>query len=161
MPRTDSILHETVSYRSDTHILLHSNIETDDYPPHWHTPVELVMPTENHYTAHISNKTYLIQPYEILFITPNTIHRLEAPATGHRYILQADLTILKDVYGISQILSFLGPATLFTPTGSSGIYTQLKRLYLEICDDYFSAEKAKLRGGVLTTVFRNPPSMPD
>ncbi len=137
MPKTRSIMHENVRYRADTHIMIHSNTQTDNYAPHWHTPVELLMPTENHYTAYIANKTYVIQPYEILLIAPNTIHRLEAPSSGHRYFIQADLTILKDVFGISQILSFVSPATHFTPTNSPNIYMQLKKLYLDICSDFF------------------------
>lgn len=137
MPETTSIMHENVRYRADTHIRIHSNTQTDNYAPHWHTPIELLMPTENHYTAYIANKTYVIQPYEILLIAPNIIHRLEAPSSGHRYFIQADLTILKDIYGISQILAFVGPATHFTPTNSPNIYMQLKKLYLDICSDYF------------------------
>lgn len=137
MAETRNIMHENVRYRADTHIMIHSNTQTDSYAPHWHTPIELLMPTENHYTAYIANKTYVVQPYDILLIAPNTIHRLEAPSSGHRYFIQADLTLLKDIYGISQILSFVGPATLFTPTGSPNIYMQLKRLYLDICSDFF------------------------
>ena len=42
-------LHETVTYRADTQICLHYNENSECYPPHWHTPFELIMPTENSY----------------------------------------------------------------------------------------------------------------
>ena len=40
-------IHETVAYRPDTQICLYNNDEAEDYPPHWHTPFEIIMPTEN------------------------------------------------------------------------------------------------------------------
>ena len=40
-------LHETVNYRQNTQMRLYNNDEAENYPPHWHTPFELIMPTRN------------------------------------------------------------------------------------------------------------------
>lgn len=139
MDKTFNAQQDMLDYK-DMHFMIQLNTESDHYPPHWHTPVEIIMPIENQDTVYIGNKTYIIQPYEILFISPKTLHSIEAPSAGMRYILLADLSILKEIYGINQILSFIGSFALFTPSGSPEIYMQLKNIFLDLCSDYFKNE---------------------
>lgn len=35
-------IHETADYRTDTQICLYYNDENENYPPHWHTPFEVI-----------------------------------------------------------------------------------------------------------------------
>ena len=61
-------LHETVNYRKDMQIRLHNNAECENYPPHWHTPFELIMPTKNGYTVHCGDKEYVMNEGDIIII---------------------------------------------------------------------------------------------
>ena len=63
-------IHETVAYRPDTQICLYNNDEAEDYPPHWHTPFEIIMPTENSYRVLCGQQEYQIRESDILIIAP-------------------------------------------------------------------------------------------
>ena len=39
-------MKETIAYGSSQFRLM-KNQETEDYPPHWHTSIEIIMPLEN------------------------------------------------------------------------------------------------------------------
>lgn len=50
-------LHETVHFKADTHLRLYHNNQPEDYPEHWHTPLELILSLENDYSAAIGRHT--------------------------------------------------------------------------------------------------------
>ena len=107
-------LHETVTYRADTQICLHYNENSECYPPHWHTPFELIMPTENSYRVRCGETEYLIQPGEILIICPGILHELFAPEHGKRIIFQPNLGQLR-TKELELLTSRIRPAILITP----------------------------------------------
>ena len=37
-------IHETVDFREDEQVCLYYNDEYENYPPHWHTSFEVLMP---------------------------------------------------------------------------------------------------------------------
>lgn len=76
-------MKETIAYGSSQFRLM-KNQETEDYPPHWHTSIEIIMPLENGYQAVIGNECYTLNPLDLLFINSGEIHSLQAPATGKR-----------------------------------------------------------------------------
>ena len=39
-------IHETVKYKENSNVKLFINAEAEDYPIHWHTPMEIIMPLE-------------------------------------------------------------------------------------------------------------------
>ena len=132
--------YESPLYKKNTHICLYHNNLFEDYPPHWHMPVELVMPIENSYTIIANDQTYEIQPYDILFIGSGVIHSTIAPENGQRYFLQIDVSRLKNITGINSILSFIGKSRLFTPDNSPNIHRKLVKLFEEICEEYGTSE---------------------
>ena len=48
-------IHETVAYNSMNGLNLYHNREAEDYPIHWHTPLEIIMPVEGIYTVVIDD----------------------------------------------------------------------------------------------------------
>ena len=40
---------ETVSFNGMNGVRIHHNREADDYPVHWHTAMEIIMPFKNKY----------------------------------------------------------------------------------------------------------------
>lgn len=75
-------IFETVNYKQSTSIKLYDNDEYEDYPPHWHTTMELIMPTDNIYTVECDNQTYVLRKDDIALICPCCIHTLFAPPDG-------------------------------------------------------------------------------
>lgn len=133
-------LHENVEFPENPHIAVHLNDETRNFPTHWHTPMEILMPIDNTYTAFINNKEYILQPYDILFVAPNVHHSYVAPESGQRYFILADMSVLSNILDFQEILSFINPTALFTAEESSDVYLPLKSLFLEICDIYLGHE---------------------
>ena len=65
---------ETVDYRnSDARICLYLNTDEEDYPPHWHSPFELIMPTESTYRAVCGQVEYNLNTGDVLIICPGTV----------------------------------------------------------------------------------------
>ena len=132
-------IHETVAYRPDTQICLYNNDEAEDYPPHWHTPFEIIMPTENSYRVLCGQQEYQIRESDILIIAPGTIHQLFAPEHGTRIIFQPALSQI-GIRELELLTSRLTPAILITPESFPQIHAQVHRLMLEIRDEYFSED---------------------
>ena len=133
--------HELVQGSDKSHIVVYLNDEVTDYPTHWHTHMELLMPIEGVYTAHIGSRTFVLEPNSILIVAPNVYHSYVAPPRGRRYFILVDVSTLAQVKGINRILSLINPMVLFTEANSPRIHGQLKERFLEICDAYFNREK--------------------
>lgn len=134
-------INEIPKFRANTHLVVHDNNLYEDYPPHMHPAVEVIMPTEGEYSVIVNGNTYTANPYELIFIGSNTVHSTIAPKTGHRYFFQIDDSLLHDISGVKPILSFIGPVRTFTPGNSPDIHRQLIKLFEEICDSFFDSEE--------------------
>ena len=133
-------MFETPDFKPNTHLCIYKNDLDENYPPHWHSPMELLMPIENEYTIVVGNDKYVVKPYEILFIGSGVIHSCIAPPKGLRYFFQIDISRIKGISGISNILSFIGNAIHITPENSPQLHRKLISLFDEICDEYYSSE---------------------
>ena len=131
-------IFEKVDYQNHSSILLHINHETDSYPVHWHTAIEMIMPIENIYTINIGKTTYLLQEGDILIIPPGELHELIAPDEGVRRILLFDFSLISNLKGLSNILTILSQPRLITPTTTPDIYDKLSDLFHELTNEYQS-----------------------
>ncbi len=129
-------IHETVNFSNDSTILLYDNNEAEDYPIHWHTPIEILMPIENTYRAICNNVNFDLNIGDILLIAPGTLHSLYAPPRGRRLIFQADITLLNSIKECESAVSLISPATLITPDNAPQIHETLCSLMMEILDEY-------------------------
>lgn len=131
-------IRETVNYMENTHLRLYDNDEAEDYPAHWHKPLEIIMPLEGEYYIQVNNEDYILQPMDIAFICPGVIHKLSAPPSGRRLIFQPDLSIIQVIHGLDSIISFLYPISIFTKENTPLIHDELVSIILEIADEYLS-----------------------
>ncbi len=130
-------LHETVNYRQNTQMRLYNNDEAENYPPHWHTPFELIMPTENTYRVVCGGKEFLLNEGDVILICPGIVHELYAPPKGTRIIFQPEITSLafRDIDVIAQVIS---PAVLITNESHPEIHGPIREQMLAIRDEYMS-----------------------
>lgn len=122
-------IHETVQYQKDRQVLLHLNQEAENYPPHWHLPFELIMPTQNGYHVTCGGEEFFLEETDILLICPGVIHELYAPEKGSRLIFQAKLSS-SESRELNLLSSLLSPAVHITRREQPGIYEQLYPLLL-------------------------------
>lgn len=132
-------IFETINYKQSTSIKLYDNDEYEDYPAHWHTTPEIIMPTENIYTVECYNQIITLRKGDIILICPGCIHTLYAPEKGRRIIFQADINPLRFMKEIETLVTIISPLIVITPEDFPSIYDKVKSLLLEIKDEYLSS----------------------
>lgn len=131
-------IHETVNYKTNTRLRLYNNVQIEDYPYHWHTPVEIIMPIENTYSVIVGDNNIILGPGDIIFICPGVIHSLKAPGKGRRLIFQAEITMFTAIREFESILSLMSPVLKITEENSPDIHSQIYNLLLQINEEYNS-----------------------
>ena len=127
---------ETVLFREGFGIRLYLNSEPEDYPLHWHTAAEVILPLDNLYTVRVNDATYTLHPGDILIIPPGELHEITAPETGERLIMQFDLSLLHSLKLFDATLHLLRPALHVPGESSSTASSGLQTLLLQLRDEY-------------------------
>lgn len=135
-------IFETINYKQSTSIKLYDNDKYEDYPAHWHTTPEIIMPTENIYTIECYNQIITLREGDIILICPGCIHTLYAPEKGRRIIFQADINPLRFMKEIETLLTIMSPLIVITPEDFPMIYDRVRALLLEIRDEYLSSSSS-------------------
>lgn len=131
-------IHETVDYKANTNLRLYDNKVCEDYPTHWHTPIEIIMPLEGEYTVIVGNTAKVLNTSDIIFICPGVVHSLKAPQLGRRIIFQAELTALRGIKEFESILSIITPTITITKDNDPAIHGILHNILLDILKEYTS-----------------------
>ncbi len=129
-------IHETVNYKENTRLRLYNNVQMEDYPSHWHTPIEIIMPIENMYSVVVGNHTVTLNPGDIIFICPGVIHSLKSHGSGSRIIFQAEITMFTSIREFESILSLMSPVLKVTEENSPDIHREIYHLMLQINEEY-------------------------
>ncbi|WP_124067445.1 helix-turn-helix domain-containing protein [Clostridium sp. E02] len=129
-------IHETVNYKEYSNIRLYDNTEAENYPAHWHTPLEIIMPLSNAYSIVCNTHRYELRPGDIMLICPGVIHALEAPKFGRRIIFQAELPMFHEIRELESILTLLNPTFIITPESFPVIHEQFNHSMLDILKEY-------------------------
>lgn len=130
-------IHETVSFDEDSPLMLYDNTDFEEYPTHWHTPIEIIMPLENGYDTKCNDIPFHLRVGDIIIIAPGVLHKLYAEH-GQRIIFQADMSIMNCFKEFESFFSFMQPAVVITPEDFPTIHEDIVRLMKECKDEYFS-----------------------
>ena len=131
-------IRETVNFAENSTIKLYDNDEAEDYPNHWHTPLEIVMPTLNEYRTVCNDVTINLRVGDILIIAPGTVHRFYAPKVGKRIIFQAELSDFNSIKEFDAFTALIQPALLITPEEAPLIHTQIMALIRDMTSEYLA-----------------------
>lgn len=107
-------IHETVAYDALSGLKLYHNQEAENYPIHWHTALEIVLPVRGEYTVIIDGTPHTFYEGDIWITPPGTLHELIAPPDGERLILLFDYSLICNVNTMDTLLHALLPYTLIT-----------------------------------------------
>ena len=127
--------HEIVNYRPNYKMRLYTNDEMENYPPHWHAPYELIMPTAGPYRALCGDQEFMLKEGDVLIICPGTLHELFALSAGERIIFQPSLSCIT-LRELDVITSLLAPAVCITPERYPQIHARIRREVLDIQSAY-------------------------
>ncbi len=131
-------IRETVIYHENSKFKIYLNKQNENYPQHWHTAAEVIMPIENTYTAIINETEYILEPNDILIIPPGEIHSLKAPSTGSRVIIQFDGILLNNLNEFNSIFQMFRPCVVVTGDNMPDIHKEITTLIMDITSEYFS-----------------------
>ncbi len=136
-------IKETVDFTDGSSILLYDNDEYEDYPPHWHSPMEIILPLNDSYRAVCGGINFELCAGDILIIAPGTVHSLYAPKSGRRLILQVDCSFLSQLKEFDSAMAFISPAICITPQNAPDIHSEIERIMSVLLDEYYGSAKLK------------------
>lgn len=137
--RTIEDCHEIVKYQTGTNIRIWYNEQVESFDAHWHTALEIIMPTENYYEVASGNETYHVLPGEILIIPSGEMHQLIAPPSGKRFIFLFDMTTISKIQGFTGMQSLLNGFLHLTKQTYPQIFEDVYQLLFQIRNEYFSS----------------------
>lgn len=131
-------LREVVHFEKDLLLRIYRNCEAEDYPRHWHTDFELIMPLKNGYTVLIDNREFALAEGDLLLIPPGVIHSLKAPDSGERLIVQVSCALANQMHGFYDELRHFYPCLHVRKVTSmlEDVCGQLQQTVLEMYDEY-------------------------
>lgn len=136
MPRSTNGVFEKVGFNDFSSILIYLNNEQRDFPMHWHSAMEIIMPLENTFAVSMNNMAYSIQVGDILFIPPGELHEIYAPPTGSRIVMLFDSTLLSNVKGFTGILPILLQPRIISQNNAPALYQKEHELLMKIYEEY-------------------------
>lgn len=146
-------IHETVTYKNVQGIRLYHNREFENYPLHWHTSLEIIMPYENEYTVVIDGVSHVLQEGDIAITAPGTLHSLVAPESGERLVLLFDYSLICNVKGMDSLLQTIHPFLLIDRKTYSDLNDKL-RFYLEEVSREYDQPKPYAEAAIYSQMIR-------
>ena len=101
---------ENVNHKINTSLRMFINRLHSDFPPHWHTDVEIIIPKGAPYRVICSNQTYNVEIGDILMICPAVLHEIFSPTPGDRVYIQADFSGIITLREIEKAFRLMSPA---------------------------------------------------
>ncbi|MBR5682188.1 MAG: helix-turn-helix transcriptional regulator [Ruminococcus sp.] len=128
---------ETVEYDTQKYAMLYDNVQTEEYPVHWHNAVELIMPMKNEYTVTVNGTDYFIPENDVLIVPPCELHSMPA-IPGRRIIFQCDNSILGEITALEPVMRSLNAPVLICADMDKELHVLAKKTMLDILSLYNS-----------------------
>lgn len=129
-------IHETVAYDACNGMRLYHNIEAENYPLHWHTALEIIMPIRNEYTVLIDHIPHTFAEDDIWITPPGALHELIAPPDGERLIILFDYSLICNIKGMDSLLHPLHPYALITKSEYPELNARMRGYLDEVVHEY-------------------------
>ena len=131
---------EQINHKINTNLRLFINKLHSDFPPHWHTDIEIIIPKEAPYKVICAGQTFDVEIDDILLICPAVIHEIFSPAPGERVYLQADFSGIINMKELDKAFRMMSPALhVKRQTCPPEIYNKLCSYIDKIADLYFGS----------------------
>lgn len=130
--------YETVDYLENKNILLYDNVQDEEYPPHWHNAIEIIMPLEGSYTVICSGKEHILNERDIMIIPAGKIHNLKA-RPGRRLILLCDNKLIYGVTQLAELRPVIAEPLVINESCGTDILRALGSIMTEIYTLYFES----------------------
>ena len=131
-------LHEKNIFEESYPFGIKMNIEEEfDYPPHWHSAIEIVYVIENDYNIIVNNKTYCLCENDVLFIASGDIHEINTHNNkGKRIFIQFDISTLDGFGNVLLVNPFLSQTRHITKKNDAPLHALLANQITTIIAEY-------------------------
>jgi AraC-like DNA-binding protein len=121
-----------VFYETSIQVRLYDNTENENYPLHWHSAVEIIMPIKDNYEVRHLKGAYTLRENDILIMPPCELHSLSVPPgaeRGERIILMFEPTLFCSLEGgLSGIIPAFHKLNIITPEEQPDFYETVHSL---------------------------------
>ena len=101
---------EKVQHKINTGFRMFINRMHTDFPPHWHTDIEIIWPQDAPYRVVCGSQTYEVEIGDILMICPAVLHEIFSPTPGARVYIQADFSGIINLKELDNAFRLMSPA---------------------------------------------------
>ena len=136
-------LDEEIDYLPGTHMRVWFTHLPTAYPDHRHTCMEIVEGVHLHYTCHIGDTTYTINPGDILIIPPGTIHDLTPVQNCNGWIYLCDLDWMKAIPTAKDLDRTLDQPLFISHKRQPNLFMHLAGHLSRMRNVYFSANNQR------------------
>lgn len=127
-------IFERVDFHEKKGIRINYMDMCENFPEHWHTPVEIIRVVSGGYKIKENGKIYQLKESDIAIIRPGIIHALEAPEKGSQVIYLADVGVLRKIADFEMALTLLPAVTVLSDNDL--LYQKIERYLCAIEEEY-------------------------
>ncbi|MBQ0166119.1 MAG: helix-turn-helix transcriptional regulator [Treponema sp.] len=101
---------ESIRHKINSSLRVFINRLHANFPPHWHTDIEIIWPKEAPYKVVCGNQSYYVDIGDIILICPAIIHEIFSPSPGARVYIQVDFSKVSVLKELNSAFRMMSPA---------------------------------------------------
>ena len=125
-----------LDHHIDDTVRLYPNREADDYPAHWHSAIEMILPVENTYTVMVGETAFHIDPGEIFIVPSGVVHEIFAPEDGFRYLFLIDQEEFYAIGGLPEMQHVLYPCVHLRADADAAALEEIRGYFVRAVEAY-------------------------
>lgn len=131
---------EEVDYVPQSHLRIWYNNQTEEYAPHHHDAMEIIVCMKDHYTVVVQSKTYVLHVGDILFIPRRVLHEIKTAPSGNRFIFLVNVDMFQCFQDMNTLEPLFIEPCLCTAATYPKSYQKIYSYFMQMIDIYFSNE---------------------
>ena len=138
--------YKYIPYKTSVPVILYENKENENYPLHWHTATEIIMPLEGEYEITLRDKDYRLRENDIFIVPARALHKITVPPlaeNGRRIIIQFEAAQFLSLPGLSGIFPSLNHINLITPESTPEIFEHIRALLLDSLKEHSTRDSLR------------------
>ena len=131
---------EKIQHKINTGFRVFLNRMHTDYPPHWHTDMEIIWAMDAPYKVVCHDRTYMVEVGDILIICPAVLHEIFSISPGDRLYIQADFSGVISLKELDKAFRLMSPALHISKKSCPPqVYEKICGYFDKIKELYFGA----------------------
>jgi AraC-like DNA-binding protein len=138
--------YSKIPYETSIPVQVYENTENENYPLHWHSAIEIIMPLKCEYHVRLLKESYRLRERDILIIPSCEPHCITVPSAaekGKRIILLFEPALLYSLPGLAESMSVMYSPNLLNGENTPEIHEIMRSILLDIHGEFLRADALK------------------